>query len=113
MQRVVGEFTAKREQQNGDTRSPLSPGGRDGFGSGGGPTQVIPLQVRRIERGWERFGLELVVNFLCIFNCLPQVYTGFVKQQNFLSYLVNCQDLWDQADNQVVRGGHAGEKQRE
>lgn len=32
-----------------------------------------------------------------------------MKQQSFLSYLVNCHDLWDQADNQVLRGGHAGE----
>lgn len=85
IQHVVSEHTAKREHQNGDTRSPISPGGRDGFGSGGGPTQVIPLQV----------------------------YTAFVKQHNYLSYLVNCQDLWDQADTQVVRGGHTGKRERE
>lgn len=54
VQKVVCEHTAKREHQNGDTRSPLSPGGREGFGSGGGPTQVIPLQVsgERKKRRW-------------------------------------------------------------
>lgn len=81
VQKIVGEHIAKREHQNGDTRSPLSPGGRDGFGNSGGPTQVIPYPV----------------------------YQAFLKQQNYLTFLVNCQDLWDQADNQVVRGGHKGE----
>lgn len=39
-----------------------------------------------------------------------QVYQAFLKQANYLTYLVNCQDLWDQADAQVAKGGHTGEK---
>lgn len=50
MQNTVNEHMAKREQQqNGDTRSPVSPGARDGFGSGGGSTQVVTNQVSGVE----------------------------------------------------------------
>ena len=45
VQKVVGEYMAQREREIGDTRSPLSPGGREGFGTGGGPTEVLPVQV--------------------------------------------------------------------
>lgn len=44
VQKVVSEHMMKRDHQNGDTSSP-TPGSRDGFGNGGGTTQVVPLQV--------------------------------------------------------------------
>lgn len=49
VQKVVSEHMMKRDHQNGDTSSP-TPGSRDGFGNGGGTTQVVPLQVGLEER---------------------------------------------------------------
>lgn len=35
----------EHHQTGSDSQSSIAPGGREGFGSGGGATQVMPLQV--------------------------------------------------------------------
>lgn len=37
-----------------------------------------------------------------------QVHMAFQKQATLFNHLLNCQDLWEQADNLVIRGNHTG-----
>lgn len=34
------------------------------------------------------------------------VHMAFQKQATLFNHLLNCQDLWEQADNLVIRGNH-------
>ncbi|GAB0095258.1 AF4/FMR2 family member lilli [Sergentomyia squamirostris] len=82
VQKIIGEHTTKRppDLPNGNTPSPISPStaiqGQNIGGTTGG--QMVPHQV----------------------------YNAFQRQTTFLHYLVNCHDLWDQADILVTKGNH-------
>ncbi|XP_055712796.1 AF4/FMR2 family member lilli isoform X2 [Phlebotomus papatasi] len=82
VQKIIGEHTTKRNADlpNGNTPSPISPSttiqGQNIGGTTGG--QMVPHQT----------------------------YNAFQRQSTFLHYLVNCHDLWDQADLLVTKGNH-------
>ncbi|KXJ79343.1 hypothetical protein RP20_CCG001293, partial [Aedes albopictus] len=105
VQRTITEYNQKPNQPvsadivNGNTPSPLSPTSvgsqSSGYGSGqtGGQTGPIP-------------GLSISSSPSPCLLMPVHVHMAFQKQATLCSHLLNCQDLWEQADNLVIRGNH-------
>lgn len=82
-QKSIAEYTKKcgrGEMVNGNTPSPTNSIGSQSSGSNTPSCQSVPLPV----------------------------HTAFQRQAVFFTYLLSCHDLWDQADNLVIKGNHTG-----
>ncbi|XP_055633167.1 AF4/FMR2 family member lilli isoform X3 [Toxorhynchites rutilus septentrionalis] len=104
VQRIIAEYnqkpntTVSADMVNGNTPSPLSPTSvgsqSSGYCSGQtGQTGSIPSSSISSSPS----------------PCLlmpVHVHMAFQKQATLFNHLLNCQDLWEQADSLVIRGNH-------
>lgn len=104
VQRTITEYNQKPNQPvsadivNGNTPSPLSPTSVGSQSSGycsGQTGQTGPIPGSSISSSPSPCLLMPV-----------QVHMAYQKQATLFSHLFNCQDLWEQADNLVIRGNH-------
>ncbi|XP_058449677.1 AF4/FMR2 family member lilli isoform X2 [Malaya genurostris] len=104
VQRIIAEYnqkpntTVSADMVNGNTPSPLSPTSVGSQSSGycsGQTGQTNPIQCSSISSSPSPCLLMPV-----------QVHMAFQKQATLFNHLLNCQDLWEQADNLVIRGYH-------
>ncbi|XP_053697518.1 AF4/FMR2 family member lilli isoform X2 [Sabethes cyaneus] len=104
VQRVIAEYnqkpntTVSADMVNGNTPSPLSPTSVGSQSSGycsGQTGQTNPIQCSSISSSPSPCMVMPV-----------HVHMAFQKQATLFNHLLNCQDLWEQADNLVIRGNH-------
>ncbi|XP_058839554.1 AF4/FMR2 family member lilli [Topomyia yanbarensis] len=104
VQRIIAEYnqkpntTVSADLVNGNTPSPLSPTSVGSQSSGycsGQTGQTNPIQCSSISSSPSPCLLMPV-----------HVHMAFQKQATLFNHLLNCQDLWEQADNLVIRGNH-------
>ncbi|KAL9707250.1 hypothetical protein quinque_010768 [Culex quinquefasciatus] len=104
VQRIIAEYnqkpntTVSADMVNGNTPSPLSPTSVGSQSSGycsGQTGQTGPIPGSSISSSPSPCLLMPV-----------HVHMAFQKQATLFNHLLNCQDLWEQADNLVIRGNH-------
>ncbi|XP_055539378.1 AF4/FMR2 family member lilli isoform X2 [Wyeomyia smithii] len=104
VQRIIAEYnqkpntTVSADMVNGNTPSPLSPTSVGSQSSGycsGQTGQTNPIQCSSISSSPSPCMVMPV-----------HVHMAFQKQATLFNHLLNCQDLWEQADNLVIRGNH-------
>lgn len=104
VQRIIAEYNQKPNQPvsadmvNGNTPSPLSPTSVGSQSSGycsGQTNQTGPIPGSSVNSSPSP----------CLFMPV-HVHMAFQKQATLFNHLLNCHDLWEQADNLVIRGNH-------
>jgi hypothetical protein len=78
------------------------------------PCYMMPIQVNvlllkyKFSCLFSFFVSEQNSNEIKYFPTFLQVHQAYQRQGVFFNYLMSCHDLWEQADNLVIRGNHTG-----